>query len=134
MLIVLTITVLFGGNSMAEMKKTKSGLGVEIVTVGKGDEVKAGQKVTVHYTGWLDNKGARGTKFDSSVDRDQPFQFVLGVGQVIQGWDQGVLGMRVGDKRVLHIPAELGYGVRGAGNVIPPNAGLIFDVELLKID
>ena len=91
-----------------------------------------GQQVTVHYTGWLDADGQPGTKFDSSVDRGQPFSFVIGVGQVIKGWDEGVLEMKVGEKRRLFIPSDLGYGPYGAGSSIPPNAALIFDVELLK--
>lgn len=91
-----------------------------------------GKLITVHYEGWLDEgDGQQGKKFDSSVDRKQPFKFVLGIGQVIQGWDKGVVGMRVGEKRRLFIPAQLAYGSRGAGNIIPPNAALIFDVELL---
>lgn len=90
-----------------------------------------GNKVTVHYTGYLDNNGERGKKFDSSVDRGTPFSFIIGVGQVIQGWDEGVMGMLVGEKRLLRIPANLGYGARGAGAVIPPNATLLFDVELI---
>ena len=96
---------------------------------GTGTEAVKGSNVTVHYTGWLTN----GKKFDSSLDRNQPFQFTLGAGQVIRGWDEGVAGMRVGGKRQLRIPPELGYGARGAGNVIPPNATLIFDVELLAV-
>jgi FKBP-type peptidyl-prolyl cis-trans isomerase FkpA len=98
--------------------------------VGSGDEAKAGQSVTVHYYGRL----ADGTKFDSSCDRDQPFTFQLGAGQVIQGWDQGVAGMKVGGKRRLIIPANLAYGPSGAGGVIPPNANLVFDVELISVD
>lgn len=98
--------------------------------IGNGAEAKSGQLVCVHYTGRLTN----GTKFDSSVDRNQPFQFMLGVGQVIRGWDEGVVGMKVGGKRKLVIPAEMGYGSRGAGGVIPPNATLEFDVELLAIE
>lgn len=99
------------------------------VVMGTGDEARAGQRVTVHYTGWLTN----GQKFDSSRDRNDPFQFGLGQRQVIAGWDQGVAGMRVGGQRRLIIPPDLGYGARGAGGVIPPNATLIFDVELLRV-
>ena len=104
--------------------------------VGTGPTAEAGQNVAVHYTGWLYDAGAeknRGTKFDSSVDRGQPFQFPLGGGRVIKGWDEGVAGMKVGGKRTLIIPAEMGYGARGAGGLIPPNATLLFDVELLGI-
>lgn len=90
-----------------------------------------GKLITVHYEGWINKNDQLGEKFDSSVDRKQPFKFVLGIGQVIQGWDKGVVGMRVGEKRRLFIPAQLAYGSRGAGNLIPPNAALIFDVELL---
>lgn len=103
---------------------------------GHGAPVGAGQQILVHYTGWLYDPKApesRGRKFDSSVDRGQPFGLVLGTGMVIQGWDQGVAGMKEGGKRTLVVPAELGYGARGAGNVIPPNATLVFDVELVKI-
>lgn len=102
---------------------------IEELVVGDGDEAVKGQNVTVHYTGWL----ANGTKFDSSKDRGEPFVFALGAGQVIKGWDRGVAGMKVGGKRKLTIPAELGYGSRGAGGVIPPNATLRFEVELLKV-
>ena len=113
---------------------TESGLQYIEQTVGEGDEAKAGQNVTVHYTGWLRNDdGTQGAKFDSSKDRNDPFQFNLGAGQVIRGWDEGVQGMKVGGARQLIIPAELGYGSRGAGGVIPPNATLIFDVELLGV-
>jgi len=97
---------------------------------GSGDEATDGKKVTVHYTGTLQN----GTKFDSSLDRNSPFTFTLGAGQVIQGWDQGVKGMKVGGKRKLTIPAHLGYGDRGVGGVIPPNSVLLFEVELLKVE
>ncbi|NML63368.1 FKBP-type peptidyl-prolyl cis-trans isomerase [Massilia sp. RP-1-19] len=113
---------------------TESGLQYEDSTVGDGAEAKAGQHVTVHYTGWLRNDdGTQGAKFDSSKDRNDPFQFNLGAGQVIRGWDEGVQGMKVGGKRRLTIPAALGYGARGAGGAIPPNATLIFDVELLGV-
>jgi FKBP-type peptidyl-prolyl cis-trans isomerase len=100
---------------------------------GDGATAAAGDKVSVHYTGWLSKDGAKGAKFDSSVDRGQPFDFTLGAHQVIAGWDEGVAGMKVGGQRTLTIPPELGYGARGAGGVIPPNATLIFDVELLKV-
>ena len=104
-------------------------LQIEDIQVGDGDIAAVGQQVRVHYTGWLTN----GTKFDSSVDRGQPFVFPLGAGRVIRGWDQGVAGMAVGGKRKLTIPPELGYGARGAGGVIPPNATLVFEVELLGL-
>jgi FKBP-type peptidyl-prolyl cis-trans isomerase FkpA len=106
-----------------------SELKIEDLQVGTGDEAKAGKSVSVHYTGWLEN----GTKFDSSLDRRQPFSFPLGAGHVIRGWDEGVAGMKVGGKRKLTIPPNLGYGARGAGGVIPPNATLIFEVELLGV-
>jgi len=101
--------------------------------VGEGREAEKGLTVTVHYTGWLYEKGEKTSKFDSSVDRREPFSFVLGVGQVIKGWDQGVSGMQVGGTRTIIIPSDMGYGSRGAGNVIPPNSDLIFDVELIEI-
>ncbi len=110
-----------------------SGLKIEDVTVGSGDEARAGTQVRVHYTGWLYENGAAGRKFDSSKDRGQPFSFPLGAGHVIRGWDEGVAGMKVGGTRRLIIPAELGYGARGAGGVIPPNATLLFEVELLGV-
>jgi FKBP-type peptidyl-prolyl cis-trans isomerase FkpA len=120
----------FGGSTGAEEVTTASGLKYQVLHPGTGAEAKAGQQVHVHYTGWLTN----GTKFDSSVDRNEPFTFGLGRQMVIRGWDEGVAGMRIGEKRKLTIPAELGYGSRGAGGVIPPNATLIFDVELLGLD
>jgi FKBP-type peptidyl-prolyl cis-trans isomerase len=106
---------------------TASGLVIEEIIVGEGAEANAGQEVTVHYTGWLTD----GKKFDSSKDRDDPFVFPLGAGRVIKGWDEGVQGMKVGGTRKLTIPAALGYGARGAGGVIPPDATLVFEVELL---
>ena len=105
-------------------------------TVGTGNEAVAGRRVTVHYTGWLYSESAadkRGTKFDSSRDRNEPFDFSLGAGEVIKGWDEGVAGMKVGGRRLLTIPSSMGYGARGAGGVIPPNATLLFDVELLNV-
>ncbi len=110
---------------------TPSGLQYTDTEIGTGATAAAGQEVSVHYTGWLFNDGVQGAKFDSSKDRMQPFEFSLGAGMVIKGWDEGVAGMQVGGKRTLTIPPELGYGARGAGGVIPPNATLKFDVELL---
>tara|TARA_Y100001935_G_C17290560_1_gene503048 strand:+ start:1027 stop:1416 length:390 start_codon:yes stop_codon:yes gene_type:complete len=118
----------FTGNAMAE-KITDSGLKYEDLIEGTGRLAESGQEVSVHYTGWLTD----GSKFDSSIDRNSPFQFSLGKGMVIKGWDEGVQGMKVGGKRKLTIPSVLGYGASGAGGVIPPNATLIFEVELLEI-
>ena len=118
-----------GGGVVGELKRTDT-------RSGDGAEAKAGQTVTVHYTGWLFDETRpdhHGTKFDSSRDRNEPFSFRLGGGEVIQGWDDGVAGMRVGGTRTLTIPPDLGYGRRGAGGVIPPDATLIFDVELLGV-
>lgn len=112
---------------------TASGLQYEDTTTGEGAEATKGQNVSVHYTGWLYNNGEQGAKFDSSRDRNDPFEFSLGAGMVIKGWDEGVQGMKIGGQRTLIIPAALGYGARGAGGVIPPNATLKFDVELLKV-
>lgn len=112
-----------------KMTTTASGLKYVDEVEGTGPSPKKGQKIKVHYTGWLTN----GTKFDSSVDRGEPFEFTIGVGQVIQGWDEGVSTMKVGGKRKLTIPPELGYGANGAGSIIPPNATLVFDVELLSL-
>lgn len=108
---------------------TASGLVIDDIEAGSGDLAEKGSMVSVHYTGWLTD----GTKFDSSKDRDDPFNFPLGAGHVIRGWDEGVQGMKVGGKRKLTIPPQLGYGARGAGGVIPPNATLVFEVELLKV-
>lgn len=109
---------------------TKSGLKYEDLAAGSGKEAVKGRPVKVHYTGWLTD----GTKFDSSKDRNEPFSFPLGAGHVIRGWDEGVAGMKIGGKRKLVIPADLGYGARGAGGVIPPNATLVFEVELLGVE
>jgi FKBP-type peptidyl-prolyl cis-trans isomerase FkpA len=119
----------FGALPMADLKKVDT-------VVGTGAEATAGKSVSVHYTGWLHDPGqadGHGKKFDSSHDRRQPFDFSLGAGQVIRGWDEGVAGMKVGGKRTLVIPPEMGYGSRGAGGAIPPNATLVFDVELLGV-
>jgi FKBP-type peptidyl-prolyl cis-trans isomerase FkpA len=112
---------------------TSSGLQIIDTKIGTGAQPRAGQTVTVHYTGWLYVNGAKGKKFDSSVDRNEPFQFPIAQGRVIRGWDEGVGSMKVGGKRTLIIPPQLGYGARGAGSDIPPNATLIFDVELLGV-
>lgn len=137
-MIRIIFTLLFGvfamsQDAVSEIMTTASGLKYEDTKIGEGAVATKGQSVKVHYSGFLDKDGAKGTKFDSSVDRGDPFDFTLGVGQVIKGWDEGVAGMKVGGKRTLMIPAALGYGSRGAGGVIPPNAGLIFDVELLGV-
>ena len=113
--------------------KTPSGLLIDELVIGEGELAAAGRSVTVHYTGWLMYGGAAGKKFDSSRDRNDPFVFDLGEGRVIKGWDEGVQGMKVGGSRKLTIPSELGYGARGAGGAIPPNATLIFEVELLEV-
>ena len=115
------------------MNTTASGLQYEDTVPGTGATAQAGQKVSVHYTGWLYNDGVKGAKFDSSKDRNDPFGFGLGAGMVIKGWDEGVQGMQVGGTRVLVIPPQLGYGARGAGGAIPPNATLMFEVELLGV-
>ena len=130
---VTSLLFLVTSSEAAEMKTTSSGLRYVDQLVGKGAEAVAGERVTVHYTGWLNEKDEKGKKFDSSVDRGQPFTFPLGAGRVIRGWDEGVAGMRVGGKRTLYIPSSLGYGKRGAGGVIPPGADLIFDVEVLAV-
>jgi FKBP-type peptidyl-prolyl cis-trans isomerase FkpA len=115
------------------MITTPSGLQYDDTTVGDGAEAKPGQHVHVHYTGWLFNNDQQGAKFDSSRDRNDPFAFTLGSGMVIKGWDEGVAGMKIGGRRRLTIPPDYGYGARGAGGVIPPNATLVFDVELLDV-
>ena len=115
------------------MFQTASGLQYEDTVTGTGGSPSTGQQCVMHYTGWLWQEGAKGAKFDSSVDRGTPFTFPLGMGRVIKGWDEGVASMRVGGKRTLLIPPDLGYGARGAGGVIPPNATLMFDVELLEV-
>ena len=115
------------------MNTTPSGLQYEDTVVGSGAQATPGQRVTVHYTGWIYDDGVQGVKFDSSKDRNDPFAFSLGAGMVIGGWDEGVDGMQVGGLRTLIIPPALGYGARGAGGVIPPNATLKFDVELLGV-
>ncbi len=112
---------------------TASGLQIEDITVGAGASPKRGQTCVMHYTGWLYENGIKGKKFDSSVDRNEPFEFPIGAGRVIAGWDEGVASMKVGGKRNLIIPPQLGYGARGAGGVIPPNATLLFEVELLGV-
>ncbi len=124
---LLTTGVTMSSASAADLK-------IEDFTVGSGETAENGKTVIVHYDGYLSDAGKKGKKFDSSRDRGQPFDFQLGTGQVIQGWDRGVKGMKVGGKRTLTIPPELGYGARGAGGVIPPNAELIFDVELLGVE
>jgi len=120
----------------AKMTRTKTASGLEYITEheGTGDTPQKGKSVTVHYTGWLDKNGEPDSQsFDSSYSRNQPFTFTIGIGQVIRGWDEGVMDMKVGEKRRLFIPSDLGYGAHGAGRVIPPHAKLIFDVELLKV-
>lgn len=128
LLLTLLLTILISSCGRKNFM-TKSGVNIEVITEGKGATPKEGQMVTVHYTGWLTDS----TKFDSSRDRGQPFKYQFGVGQVIQGWDDGVATLKVGGKSKFTIPSELGYGTRGAGGIIPPNATLIFEVELLGI-
>ncbi|MGH1419283.1 MAG: FKBP-type peptidyl-prolyl cis-trans isomerase [Hyphomicrobiaceae bacterium] len=120
-------------NDEGKTMTTDTGLQITDTVVGTGVTPSRGQTCVMHYTGWLYENGAKGQKFDSSVDRGTPFEFAIGTGQVIGGWDQGVATMKVGGKRTLIIPPELGYGERGAGGVIPPNATLMFDVELLDV-
>ena len=118
----------------SQMKTTPSGLQYEDTKEGAGASPKTGQTCVMHYTGWLWENSAKGKKFDSSVDRGQPFEFQIGRGMVIKGWDEGVATMKIGGKRTLLIPAWLGYGARGAGGAIPPNATLLFEVELLGVE
>ena len=120
-------------SATAQSMTTASGLQITDTKAGTGASPKTGQTCVMHYTGWLYENGKKGAKFDSSVDRGEPFEFTIGVGQVIKGWDEGVAGMKVGGKRTLVIPPQLGYGARGAGGVIPPNATLVFEVELLGV-
>jgi peptidylprolyl isomerase len=120
-------------NAQAKTMTTASGLQITDTTVGTGVSPRTGQTCVMHYTGWLYVNGAKGKKFDSSVDRGQPFEFPIGTGRVIKGWDEGVATMKIGGKRTLIIPPALGYGANGAGGVIPPNATLVFDVELLGV-
>lgn len=133
LLLILFMTPLLSSAENSKVVTTPSGLKYEVLKPGTGAVAAAGKMASVHYTGWLDNGGAKGTEFDSSLTRGTPFQFTLGAGMVIRGWDEGVNGMKVGEKRQLMIPADLGYGPRGTGNLIPPNANLIFDVELLDV-
>jgi peptidylprolyl isomerase len=135
--VVMALSVLLGmaaapAQAQAPVK-TASGLTIIDAKVGTGASPKSGQTCVMHYTGWLYENGQKGKKFDSSVDRGQPFEFKIGLHQVIAGWDEGVATMKVGGRRTLIIPPELGYGARGAGSAIPPNASLIFDVELLGV-
>ena len=138
---VFKLAVISGGAAIAtptlaqtgKAMTTPSGLQIIDTKAGTGPSPKPGQTCVMHYTGWLCENGAKGKKFDSSVDRGEPFEFKIGLRQVIAGWDEGVASMKVGGKRTLIIPAALGYGAQGAGNVIPPNATLMFDVELLGV-
>jgi FKBP-type peptidyl-prolyl cis-trans isomerase FkpA len=128
MKIITILAILLWGGILSSQEPAD--LVIEDKVVGTGTDAVVGKKVTVHYSGFLTN----GTMFDSSIPRKTPFSFILGAGEVIQGWDRGVVGMKVGGKRKLTIPSKFGYGARGAGNVIPPNSTLIFDVELLKVE
>ena len=132
--LIPTLILGMATGAMADYTTTPSGLKYNDSVVGQGTTAKSGDKVQVHYTGWLFNNETQGAKFDSSKDRNEPFQFPLGAGMVIKGWDEGVAGMKVGGKRTLIIPPALGYGAFGAGGVIPPNATLKFEVELLGVN
>jgi peptidylprolyl isomerase len=136
--LLITAAALAGAPTLAmaqagKKMTTSSGLQIEDTKAGTGASPRTGQTCVMHYTGWLYENGAKGKKFDSSVDRGDPFEFPIGTGRVIKGWDEGVATMKVGGKRTLIIPPALGYGARGAGGVIPPNATLIFEVELLGV-
>ncbi len=137
--LLLVVAAVSGCSEQAKLTDAMGGVSTLVqtdVVVGEGEEARAGHSVQVHYTGWLYDESAadkKGVKFDSSRDRNQPFTFPLGSGRVIQGWDQGVAGMKVGGQRTLLIPARLGYGAKGAGRSIPPNASLLFEVELLNV-
>ena len=134
--LLMATSALNTGTAFAAGKKmttTASGLQYTDTVEGTGDQPKTGQICVMHYTGWLYEDGKKGAKFDSSVDRGQPFEFPIGAGRVIGGWDEGVASMKIGGKRTLIIPPALGYGARGAGGVIPPNATLLFEVELLGV-
>jgi FKBP-type peptidyl-prolyl cis-trans isomerase len=133
-LFLLTETGQKGTEDEGEVVEKPSGLRYVVLKEGEGTVAREGKKVSVHYTGWLNKDGKKGKKFDSSLDRGRPFPFPLGQGAVIPGWDEGVAGMKVGEKRRLLIPSKLGYGLQGAGKDIPPNADLIFDVELLQVE
>jgi peptidylprolyl isomerase len=133
-MVLMLVTTTMAMGQPTDRTTTASGLQIIDSKVGTGATPQAGQICVMHYTGWLFDGGVKGKKFDSSLDRGTPFQFVISRGQVIRGWDEGVASMKVGGKRTLVIPSELGYGARGAGGgVIPPNATLIFDVELLEV-
>jgi peptidylprolyl isomerase len=131
--VFMTAPITATAQTVGKTVTTRSGLQITDSKVGNGATPKTGQICVMHYTGWLYQNGAKGQKFDSSLDRGQPFEFPIGVKRVIAGWDEGVATMKVGGKRTLIIPPELGYGARGAGGVIPPNATLIFEVELLDV-
>ena len=133
LVIIAALTPAGRSDAANQVIEMPDGLKYTDTKAGDGTTAKAGSKVSVHYTGWLSDNGGKGKKFDSSVDRGQPFQFTLGAKQVIAGWDEGVAGMKVGGTRTLTIPPELGYGARGSPGAIPPNATLIFDVELLQV-
>ena len=133
LLILAQVYTMTNNSDAQNLITTASGLQYIEQVVGSGNAAEVGNNVVVHYTGWLYSNGERGNKFDSSVDRGQTFSFPLGAGHVIKGWDEGVAGMKKGGKRTLFIPAALGYGARGAGDVIPPNSTLMFDIELIEI-